>query len=118
MNAAYAIVNPRPATSIILDCMCVSVSVSHDITSLLTRLNLGFTAMTRDTEFLLSFLGFRLRRDKVQPTCSGEIKSIADHSRTCKKRSIHLNFRKQFLSPSGMKNGHEASSVPNVKPVA
>ena len=59
-----------------------------------------------------------LRRDEVQPARGSQIECIADHGRTRIERGIHLDLRQQLLSPSGTKNGHEASSVPNVKAVA
>src|SRR5829696_130996 len=60
----------------------------------------------------------RLCRDEVQTARGGQIKCIADHSRTRIERGIHFDLRQQFLSPSGTKNGHDALFVPNIKPVA
>src|SRR4029453_1200490 len=48
----------------------------------------------------------------------GQIKGSADHGRTRIERGIHFDLPQQFLSPSGTKNGHDASNVPNVKVVA
>ena len=62
--------------------------------------------------------GSKLCRDEVQPVPGGQIKRIADQRRTRIERRIHLDLRQQLLSPAGTKNGHEAFSVPNVKPIA
>src|SRR6476660_2172953 len=62
--------------------------------------------------------GSTLCRDEVQTVSGRQIQSIADYSGTRIERSIHLDLRQQFLTPAGTKNGHKASSVPNVKPIA
>ena len=58
-----------------------------------------------------------LRRDEVHPARGGQIKRIADDSRTRTERGIHFELRQQFLSSSSTKNGHEACFVPHVKAV-
>src|SRR5262249_47734065 len=60
----------------------------------------------------------RLCRDEIQPVRGGQIKRIADERRRRIEWRVHLDLRQQLLSPSGTKNGHGASDVPNVKPVA